>query len=68
MRHTLPLSLAEQELRRKAVHDALVNTRLEGLEPDPIFFEYTDRYVRGEITLAEAISDYLARVKAVHVG
>jgi hypothetical protein len=54
----------EQERRRKAIHEALINTRLEGLEPDPIFFEYAERYVRGEITVAEAVADYLARVKA----
>ena len=58
----------EQERRRKAICEALVNTRLENLEPDPIFFEYAERYARGEITIAEAVADFLARAKTVHAG
>jgi len=65
MSQQITIPVEEQERRRKAVQDALVNTRLEGLEPDPIYFEYAERYVRGEITIAEAVADYLARVKAV---
>lgn len=66
MRQAPPLSAEEQARRRQAVDDALVNTRLEGLEPDPIALIYTERYVRGEITIDEAIAEYLAQIKAVH--
>jgi hypothetical protein len=62
------LSPEEETQRRKAIQDALIQERLEGLEPDPVFFDYADRYARGEITVAEAIADYLARIKAIHVG
>ena len=64
MRQAPTLSAEEQARRRQAVDDALVNTRLEGLEPDPIFFVYVERYVHGEITLTEAIADYTARLAA----
>ncbi len=36
--------------------------RLEGLEPHPLFFTYADRYIRGKITLDEAVADFIARV------
>lgn len=59
------LEITEQTNRRKAVEDAVTNARLEGLEPDPIFFEYAERYIRGEISLAEVLADYKARLAAV---
>lgn len=59
------LSMEEQERRRQVMRAALTQVRLEGLEPDPIFFEYADRYSRGEMTLAEAIADYTRRVGSV---
>jgi len=62
------VSIEEQERRRKAVHEALINTRLENLEPDPVFFEYAERYVRGEMTVAEAVADYLAQAKTDQAG
>jgi hypothetical protein len=65
MRQAPTLSAEEQARRRQAMNDALVNVRLEGLEPDPIFFVYVDRYVRGEITLTDAIADYTARLTAI---
>ncbi len=52
----------EQARRRKIIEDALVQVRLDGIEPDPIFFEYAEHYVRGEITIEEAIADYSARL------
>jgi len=64
MSQTLPLTLQEQEVRRKAVQEALVNTRLEGLEPHPIFFELVEQYIRGEITIEQALT---ALQKVVHV-
>ena len=60
----MELSPQEQVCRRKAMRDALTNARLEGLEPDPIFFEYVERYVHGDLTLAEILADYTARVTA----
>jgi len=60
---TVPSS-AEQERRRQALRDALAQVRLEGMEPDPAFFAYGERYVHGEITLDEAIAEYLAHVAA----
>jgi Antitoxin VbhA len=62
------LSPEEEAQRRQAIQEALIQERLEGLEPDPVFFDYADRYARGEITIAEAIADYLAHIKAVQVG
>jgi len=59
------VSLAEQARRRKIMQDALANARLEGLEPDPRFFEYTERFVHGEMTLAEVIADYTAYLTAL---
>jgi hypothetical protein len=57
-------SREEQECRRQAMRDALTNARLEGLEPDPIFFEYVERYVRGAMTLEEILADYRERINA----
>lgn len=62
MNRQITLPPAEQERRRKVMQDALTNARLESLEPDPIFFAYVERYVCGEMTLAEAIADYTKRV------
>jgi hypothetical protein len=56
------VSAEEQARRREAMRNALVQVRLEGMEPDPIFFEYAERYARGELTLEEAVADYIARI------
>lgn len=58
----MTLSQPEQEHRTKAMEDALANVRLAGLEPDPIIFTSIERYVRGDMTLTEAIADYSARL------
>ena len=58
--HPTPVSAREQERRREALRDALAQVRLEGLEPHPAFFDYAERYVRGEITLDEAIANFIA--------
>jgi len=60
MSQQITVSVEEQAHRRKIMHDALVQIRLEGLEPDPIIFDYIERYVRGDISLAAAIADYAA--------
>jgi hypothetical protein len=57
------LPTEEQRRRRDAILQALAQVRLEGLEPDAAFFEYAERYVQGEITLAEAVADYVSRMK-----
>ncbi|MGH2485846.1 MAG: antitoxin VbhA family protein [Ktedonobacterales bacterium] len=62
------LSAREQERRRLAVRRALAHVRMEGLEPDPIFAEYADRYCAGEMTLDDAIADYLRRISATHAA
>jgi hypothetical protein len=36
---------------------------MEGMEPHPAFFEYAERYVRGEITLDAAVADFAHRVR-----
>lgn len=64
----MKLSREEQEGRHKAMRDALTNARLEGLEPDPIFFEYVERYVRGEMSLAGILAGYRARLTAATHG
>ena len=55
------LSAEEQERRRLAMRQALAHVRMEGLEPDPIVFDYIERYVRGEITTDEAVADLVKR-------
>ena len=62
------LSAEEQERRRQAMRGALAKVRLEGLEPDPVFFEYAERYSRGEITLEDAVADFTRRVRSVAAG
>ena len=58
------VSAEEQERRRQVMRNALAQVRLEGLEPDPVFFEYAERYSRGEMMLAEALADYTQRVRS----
>jgi hypothetical protein len=65
MSQQITVSVEEQARRRKIMYEALVNARLEGLEPAPIFFEYVERFVHGEMTLAEVIADYTKRVTAM---
>lgn len=63
MKKQTALSTAEQERRREAMRDALAQVRLERLEPDPAFFDYAERYARGEITIDEAVADFIAALK-----
>ena len=56
------LSAQEEASRRKAMREALINAQLEGLEPDPLFFVYVERYAHGDMTLAEILADYSARL------
>ncbi len=55
---------AEVERRRAIMHRALAQVRLEGLEPDALFFDYAERYAQGAMTLAEAITDFKQRIAA----
>lgn len=43
--------------RKKAVKQALANSALEGLEPDPEFLDLLARYIAGEISL-ESVLEY----------
>ena len=49
-------AVTEQEERRRALNHAVAAVRLEGLEPVPEFFTIAERYVAGEMTLAEMTS------------
>jgi len=64
MSQQITVPVEEQARRRKIMYDALVQVRLEGLEPDPIVFEYIERYARGEMTLADALAEYTAHLNA----
>jgi hypothetical protein len=61
-REHIALSAEEQQRRREVLQRALAQVRLEGLEPDPAFFEYAERYCHGEITLDDAISDFVQKI------
>ncbi len=58
------LSVKEQQRRREAIIQAVAQVRLEGPEPDAVFFTYAERYIQGEITLAEAVADYVSHMQA----
>lgn len=57
------LSIEEQEQRRTALRDALAQVRLEGLEPHPAFFTYAEAYIRGDITIDEAVARFIAEIQ-----
>ena len=57
------ISIEEQEQRRTALRDALAQVRLEGLEPHPAFFAYAEAYIRGEITIDEAVARFVADIQ-----
>ena len=59
--HHSALSAEEQDRRRLAMQRALAQVRLEGLEPDPVVFEYVERYIRGEITIEDAVAAMIQR-------
>lgn len=50
---TSRLSPEEQQRRRAIIDQGVTQSRLEGLEPPPIYWECAERYVGGEITLEE---------------
>ncbi|HST88262.1 MAG TPA: antitoxin VbhA family protein [Ktedonobacterales bacterium] len=54
--HHTTLSTEGQDRRRLAMQRALAQVRLEGLEPDPAVFAYVERYIRGEITVEDAVA------------
>jgi hypothetical protein len=60
-----PLPPEEQSRRRKIMEEALAQVRLEGLEPDPIVFTYIERYVRGEMTLADMRDEYTTHLNTL---
>ncbi len=65
MSQPTPLPPEEQTRRRKIMQEALAQVRLEGLEPDPFVFPYIERYVRGEITLADVRAAYNTHLNAL---
>ena len=58
---TFPIE--EQEQRQAALRDALAQVRLEGMEPHPAFFDYAEAYVRGEITIDEAVARFVTQIQ-----
>ncbi len=46
------MALTEQE-RRRNVTQTLASQRIEGFEPDAAYLALLERYVRGELTLAQ---------------
>lgn len=63
--------ISEQEKieRRAVMRSALASQRMEGLEPDAKVIEDSEKWARGEMTIAAAIADYKARLwHEVHGG
>jgi hypothetical protein len=46
------MALTEQD-RRRNVTQTLASQRIEGFEPDAAYLALLERYVRGELTLAQ---------------
>ena len=59
------LSEAEQAQRRLAIEYALVQVRLEKLEPHPAAFALAERYIHGEITIDEALAALAKQVSSL---
>ena len=53
----------EQTARRAVVESALASQRMEGLEPEPQVLEDAQKWVRGEISISQAIADFKARIQ-----
>lgn len=53
----------QQQARLAAVHNALASQRMEGLEPERQVLEDAQKWVRGEKTISQAISDFKARLQ-----
>ena len=53
----------EQDERRETMLSALGSQRLEGLEPDEHVIADSEKWVRGEMEIAEVLNNFLERVK-----
>lgn len=51
-----PNTTTQEQRRRAAIRHGLAQVRIESMEPSPLFFELAERYIRGEITIEEAIA------------
>ncbi len=57
------LAKQEQIARHAVVQNALASQRMEGLEPDHQVLEDAQNWARGEKSIAQAISEYKARLQ-----
>lgn len=57
------ISESEIAKRRFAMLSALGSQRIAGVEPDASVLANSERWVRGEITISEAIENYKAQFK-----
>ena len=53
----------EQDERRETMLSALGSQRLAGLEPDEQVIADSEKWVRGEMEIEEALKNFLERVK-----
>lgn len=63
-RSRVELPLEEQQRRREVMRAALAQVLLEGMHPDAAYYDYVERYSRGELTLDEAIADFREKLSA----
>ncbi|MDQ1758212.1 antitoxin VbhA family protein [Achromobacter pestifer] len=54
----------EQRERERAIHIAVANQRLEGLEPDAITIAELGRVAKGELTVEEVLRNLRRRIDA----
>lgn len=62
------ISEQEQLERRAVIQSNLASHRMEGLEPDSKVIEDCEKWACGEMTIADAIAGYKARIKAAQSG
>jgi hypothetical protein len=56
------ISKQDQVERRIVVQSALASQRIEGLEPDAKVIEDAEKWARGEMSIADAMAAYKARL------
>ncbi len=60
----MTITLEEMERRRKAVEEARAANIRQGYVHDPVLEAANERFVRGEISLAELDHEMLAAIRA----
>ena len=60
------ISATGEQQHRDALKEGLTQLRLEGIEPHPVFYELAEQYIRGEITIEEALALLKEQVQVVH--